>query len=843
MRNETYPGRYGSWDESIRLTSLADQPRGDFDVILVATPPDTHVPLALEALAEHPRAIAVEKPLCTPDLADAHRLADSAAAAGVLAFVGYNHAVSAATARIEELLAAGRIGTVTTIEVEFREHWSGILAAHPWLAGPEDSYLGDWRRGGGASGEHSHALHLWQHIAHASGLGRVREVTARMKYVSHSRGEYDEVCALDLVAAGGLSGRVVQDVVTVPPRKWARIQGTRGAIEWTHAGPSDCDTVVVSRPGEADERHAIPRARVDDFVRELQAIAARLEGNGAGPGLDLERGLETMVCLRAAHRSARERTPVQVDHAWRPGHAGVTAARAAAAPRGRTCQPRFDFEDLFILDMANNHQGRLEHGRTIVAEFARVASECGIRAALKLQLRQLDTFIHFEERLRPTNKHVSRFLSTRLAPDQLRTLTEEIRSRGLVTMATPFDEDSVGLLEDLNIELIKIGSCSATDWPLIERVAESGRPVVCSTGGLSQEQIDNLVSLFDHRRVTYALMHCVSIYPTPPEALQLNQIAAMKSRYPHVTIGFSTHEDPDETAAVQIAYAKGARLFERHVGLASPPDITLNAYSSTPRQIAGWLEAWRRARSLCGAVTGRDISPLEAESVMALQRGVFARKPLKEAHVLSREDVYFAMPARPGQLTPGEWRPGIRLKGPVERDAPLVRDRLDVSARHQHQALFAAIHTAKAMLNEARISVGTSFDVEFSHHYGIDRFHEVGAIFIECVNRAYCKKLIIQLPGQYHPSHYHERKEETFQVLSGVLEIEVDGVRRTLHPGDTQLVQQGVWHEFWSETGVVFEEISSTQFPSDSFYQDKSINRMPREERKTRVSHWGRYQL
>ena len=76
------------------------------------------------------------------------------------------------------------------------------------------------------------------------------------------------------------------------------------------------------------------------------------------------------------------------------------------------------------------------------------------------------------------------------------------------------------------------------------------------------------------------------------------------------------------------------------------------------------------------------------------------------------------------------------------------------------------------------------------------------------------------LPGQKHPPHFHKKKEETFQVLYGTLEVEVDGRRRTLIPGDIQLVPQGIWHNFWSDTGAIFEEISSTHYNDDSFYAD-----------------------
>ena len=93
-------------------------------------------------------------------------------------FVGYDHVVGRAAGWPDELMRRPASERSTTLDVEFREHWGGIFNAHPWLAGPWESYLGFWKRGGGASGEHSHAANLWQHFAHVAGAGRVVEVQA-----------------------------------------------------------------------------------------------------------------------------------------------------------------------------------------------------------------------------------------------------------------------------------------------------------------------------------------------------------------------------------------------------------------------------------------------------------------------------------------------------------------------------------------------------------------------------------------------------------------------------------------------------------------------------------------
>lgn len=503
---------------------------------------------------------------------------------------------------------------------------------------------------------------------------------------------------------------------------------------------------------------------------------------------------------------------------------------------------QFNFQDLFVLDMANNHQGSVEHGTNIIRSMAEVARKNDARAALKFQFRQLDTFIHPDHRVSTTNKHIPRFLSTELKRPDYQRMLDVIREEGMISICTPFDEESVDVIVDMGFDILKVASCSAKDWPLLEKIAAAGLPVIFSTGGLNIGDVDNLVSFMDHRGVDYAIMYCVAIYPTPEAEFHLNQIEYLRSRYPSTTIGWSTHEDPDEAAAVTVAYAKGARMFERHVGVATD-EIKLNAYSSTPAQVDKWMEAHRHAKALCGGVSPRPVPKAEADSILDLKRGVFAKEPLSAGEVLTRDKVFFAMPATEGQFDSGLWRDGVILGADVGVNGQLMLADLDIPADPEWSVLKSVIHDVKAMLNEARIPLSSEFSAEFSHHYGMEKFREVGATIIDCINREYCKKIIVQLPGQKHPPHYHQRKEESFQVLHGELHVNIDGRERVLRPGDIALVQPGVWHSFWTDTGCIFEEVSTTHYNDDSFYADKKIAQMPRAARKTKVEHWGRFQL
>ena len=184
----------------------------------------------------------------------------------------------------------------------------------------------------------------------------------------------------------------------------------------------------------------------------------------------------------------------------------------------------FDFDNLFVLDLANNHQGSLKHGLKIIKECSKMVHKHKIRAAIKFQFRQYETFIHPDHKKNSNNKHIPRFLSTELKKKEWQALFDAVKDEGLLTMCTPFDNESVPVIVDMGFDIIKVASCSARDWPLLEDISFSSLPVIASTGGLQISDIDNLVSFFDHRGVAHALMHCVSIYPSPQGDFHLNHI-------------------------------------------------------------------------------------------------------------------------------------------------------------------------------------------------------------------------------------------------------------------------------------------------------------------------------
>jgi predicted dehydrogenase len=318
-REEIYPQRYGAWDDEIRLAAAEQVAAEAFDVVIVGTPPESHVPIALSQLrAAPPRVLFVEKPLCPPDLGGCAELQAAASEAGTFVGVGFNHTLTRNTLLAERWLREGSIGEVLTLRSMTREHWGGIFAAHPWLSGPADSYLGFSERGGGALGEHSHAINIWQHFARVAGRGRIREVSALLDVVEEGGASYDRIAQLHVRTEAGLVGTIVQDVVTRPARKWLRVEGRDGFIEWEVNSDPGHDAVrrSVAASGGAGELEEvlIPKTRPDDFRGEVEHIGALLAGEGKDSPVSLERGLETMLVVAAALRSHREARRVSIDY-------------------------------------------------------------------------------------------------------------------------------------------------------------------------------------------------------------------------------------------------------------------------------------------------------------------------------------------------------------------------------------------------------------------------------------------------------------------------------------------------------------------------------------------------
>jgi len=482
----------------------------------------------------------------------------------------------------------------------------------------------------------------------------------------------------------------------------------------------------------------------------------------------------------------------------------------------------------FIFEMANNHQGSIHHAKAIIDDFSEIKDQYNLNAGIKIQLRNLDTFIH-PKFIKSDLKYVKRFNETRLNSHEFKEILGYARSKGMKTVATPFDNESLRLLDKLDIDIVKVASCSCDDWPLLREIAKQQRKIIISTAGATMETLHKVYDLFKSNQRDFAFMHCVGDYPTKRSRANLHRIVSLKEEFPDIEVGFSTHESPDEKSLVPFAYALGCTIFEKHVGKVTET-IKLNAYSCTKEQYKVMV---KDLKDFSLAYTG--VSDTQNDSLKKLKRGVYVNKGIPTGHIISQDDIFFAMPCQGGQLDASmiDKIIGSRCLRPIGKDEPIKHISINQIGLNETEVILRKV---KNLLLKAKIPFSPKDKCEISCHYGIDNFNKYGAFIIDKVNREYCKKLIIMFPGQKHPEHYHLRKEETFELIGGDCKLFIKGNEFNLELGVPFLIPRGVHHSFQSKNGCVVEEISTTHHIGDSVYSDPVILRKSLENRKIKCS-------
>lgn len=338
------------------------------------------------------------------------------------------------------------------------------------------------------------------------------------------------------------------------------------------------------------------------------------------------------------------------------------------------------FEGLFVLEMANNHWGNLDRGKEIVDQFAELVRFHEVKAAMKLQFRDVERFIHKSFRGTEELRYIKKTEATQMSKEAFAELVEHIRISGCLPMATPFDEASVDLCEEFEFSIIKVASSDHNDWPLLEKIATTGKPVIVSSGGAHEKGLDDVVAFFENRHIPLAINHCVSLYPSEDSELELSQISYLKKRYPHHVIGYSSHEQYDWSASMYLSYGLGARTWERHVDI-QRDGVPVSPYCTLPEQAHQWFSAFRKSIEMFGnsETQRRVVSKRETEYLNALVRGVYAARDLPAGYIFSKEsfteDVYLAVPLQRGQLSTREILNGVTTVLPIAKDAPVeLRD-------------------------------------------------------------------------------------------------------------------------------------------------------------------------
>jgi sialic acid synthase len=255
-------------------------------------------------------------------------------------------------------------------------------------------------------------------------------------------------------------------------------------------------------------------------------------------------------------------------------------------------------EPFVIAEVGQNHQGDLDTAREYIRIFAHQGAN-----AIKFQTRN-NKYLFSQDAYEAPYVSENSFAGTygvhrellELKPEWLPILKEDCAKYGVKFMSTPFDEPSLELLKQIDVDILKIASFDLGNLPFIHKIAGLGKPVVMSVGGGKIDQIRSSVKTILAHHDEVSILHCVSEYPCEYNRLGLDNIETLISEFPDCTIGSSDHYNG--ILSGPIAYLKGARVFEKHVTLNRASKGTDHSFALEPEGFRKFVRDIKRVRHM-----------------------------------------------------------------------------------------------------------------------------------------------------------------------------------------------------------------------------------------------------
>jgi N,N'-diacetyllegionaminate synthase len=300
-----------------------------------------------------------------------------------------------------------------------------------------------------------------------------------------------------------------------------------------------------------------------------------------------------------------------------------------------------DSPTFVIAEIGVNHDGSLDIARNLV----RIAKECGADA-VKLQIFRANALMHgssqfaeYQQERCSDNSPAEMLRRYELDDSAIQSIIAEIRQCGMAPIATPFSVTDVETIRDLNLHAIKIASPDLVNQVLLQAAAKTGATLLVSTGAATIDEVHRAAQWLKSWNTRFALLHCVSAYPTPIDEAHLGWINQL-TRF-GVPVGFSDHTT--ESISGAIAVAAGACIVEKHLTYdrnAAGPD---HAASADPTDFAEYVRLIRLTEKLKGR-GGKCVLPIEQDVRTVSRQSLVLRRDLHSGDSIAQEDLIVQRP-------------------------------------------------------------------------------------------------------------------------------------------------------------------------------------------------------
>lgn len=300
-----------------------------------------------------------------------------------------------------------------------------------------------------------------------------------------------------------------------------------------------------------------------------------------------------------------------------------------------------DHPPYVICELSANHNGSLEKALELVDR----AAETGC-AAIKIQTYSADTMtldsdkpdFVIEEGLWKGETLYSLYGKAYTPWEWHAEIIAAAKRRGLTAFSTPFDATAVEFLETLGVPAYKVASFELTDLRLVKRIGITGKPVIISTGMGSDNEIEEAIAALGHR--DFALLHCVSAYPTPTKEMNLQRIVHLREKFGCV-VGLSDHSIDNTSAVASVAL--GAALVEKHFTLDRKGGGPDDSFSLEPDEFTALVNSTKDVWSASRPYRDTNLAGVDTGS-RRFRRSLYFAKDLLAGHILTADDIRIIRP-------------------------------------------------------------------------------------------------------------------------------------------------------------------------------------------------------
>lgn len=296
-----------------------------------------------------------------------------------------------------------------------------------------------------------------------------------------------------------------------------------------------------------------------------------------------------------------------------------------------------NYPPLVIAEIGINHEGDINKAIQMVDDAHKSGCEC-----VKFQCHVIDDEM-IPNDVVPGNAQETIWNimdRCKLSEEEDVYLKNYVESKGMIYLSTPFSRAAAIRLENMGVPAYKIGSGECNNYPLIEHIARYGKPIILSTGMNNIPSIKMSTAIFEKYKVSYALMHCTSMYPTPYEKVRLGALKELKENFPGAVLGLSDHSIGNYTCFAAVAL--GASVLEKHFTSSKAwpgPDISI---SITPDELEDLITGSKAIHQARGG--SKTILNEEKPTIDFAYACVVATKDIKAGEIFSGENIWVKRP-------------------------------------------------------------------------------------------------------------------------------------------------------------------------------------------------------